>query len=96
MTYMNNINEYLSSKLKRKPTIPEIGKKAYDWYDEEWTIVDFCCCDDEQKLKKFMHDYDADSLDVDDYGENDYLVAAENGKVITVFYWDEDSGLHYK
>ena len=92
---MKTITEYLLSKKNNKlANIPKIGRQAYDWCDEEWTIVDFCCCDDEQKIKKFKHDYgECDDVTYDD---DDYLVAAENGTYLAVFLWDEDSGLHYK
>lgn len=95
---MKTINEYLLSKKNKKlNNIPKEGEKAYDWRDEEWTIVDVCSCGDKEALKKFMKDYDAsDDLEVDKYADDDYLVAAENGKFITVFLWDEDCGLHYK
>lgn len=95
---MRQISEFLLSKQNNKAydDIPEPGKKAYDWYDEEWTIVDFCSCGDKEALKKFMSDYDAPDDLEDEYTDDDYLVAAENGKYITVFLWDEHSGLHYK
>ena len=95
---ISSIDEYLLSKSQKKiANIPEIGRKAYDWCDEEWTIVDFCSCGDKEALKKFMSDYDAsDYLEEAEYTDDDYLVAAENGKFITMFLWDEDSGLHYK
>lgn len=94
---MININEYLLSKKRNKLNdLPKEGETAYDWYDEEWTIVDFCSCGDKEALKKFMSDYDAPDDLEDEYTDDDYLVAAENGKFITVFLWDEHCGLHYK
>lgn len=97
---MRTINEYLLSKKKTKfNDFPKEGEKAYDWNDEEWTIVDFCKVSDKDAFKKFKQDYD-DFGTLDDLEasmENiDYVVAAENGEYISVFLWDEDGGLHYK
>lgn len=95
---MININEYLLSKKKTKLNdLPKAGRKAYDEDGDEWNIIDVCSCADKEDLKEFFYIYGAsEDVDLDKYPDDDYLVAAENGEYITIFWWGGEGGLHYK
>lgn len=104
---MKTINTFINekfrlrddTKIKENPE-PEIGKIAVDYMDRKWKIIDFCKQKDKTKLKWLLRKYDMGGCSeiIDDYGPEDYFVAAverDDEHSHTVFVWAPE-GLWYE